>query len=138
MIVVQSLMDEAAYPWQALWYRKQVEAQLGGRMDDQYRLWFVEHAMHTGGVAPHPLVRCPPSGETGVPDPCQMSRLSPGRSPNPTRSEGSGEPDGEPTSPGLTRTQAYGRVRHTPSDLHAGGLAWTATNTPGCFGCRSA
>jgi len=52
MIVVQSLMDEAAYPWQALWYRKQVEAQLGDRMDDQYRLWFVEHAMHTGGAEP--------------------------------------------------------------------------------------
>ena len=52
MIVVQTLMDEAAYPWQALWYRKKVEAQLGDRMDDQYRLWFVEHAMHTGGAEP--------------------------------------------------------------------------------------
>ena len=48
MIVVQTLMDEAAYPWQALWYRKLVEAQLGDRVGDQYRLWFVEHAMHTG------------------------------------------------------------------------------------------
>jgi hypothetical protein len=52
MIVVQSLMDEAAYPWQALWYRKKVAAQLGDRIDDQYRLWFVEHAMHTGGAEP--------------------------------------------------------------------------------------
>ncbi len=52
MIVVQTLMDEAAYPWQALWYRKKVEAQLGDAMDDQYRLWFVEHAMHTGGAEP--------------------------------------------------------------------------------------
>ncbi len=52
MIVVQTLMDEAAYPWQALWYRKKVEAQLGDRIDDQYRLWFVEHAMHTGGAEP--------------------------------------------------------------------------------------
>jgi hypothetical protein len=52
MIVVQTLMDEAAYPWQALWYRKQVEAQLGAAMDHQYRLWFVEHAMHTGGAEP--------------------------------------------------------------------------------------
>jgi hypothetical protein len=52
MIVVQTLMDEAAYPWQALWYRRKVEAQLGDRMDDQYRLWFVEHAMHTGGAEP--------------------------------------------------------------------------------------
>jgi hypothetical protein len=52
MIVVQSLMDEAAYPWQALWYRKKVEAQLGDGLDDRYRLWFVEHAMHTGGAEP--------------------------------------------------------------------------------------
>jgi hypothetical protein len=52
MIVVQTLMDEAAYPWQALWYRKKVEAQLGDRIDDRYRLWFVEHAMHTGGAEP--------------------------------------------------------------------------------------
>jgi PKD domain len=52
MIVVQALMDEAAYPWQALWYRKQVAAQLGDRIDDQYRLWYVEHAMHTGGAEP--------------------------------------------------------------------------------------
>jgi len=52
MIVVQTLMDEAAYPWQALWYRKKVEAQLGDRIGDQYRLWFVEHAMHTGGAEP--------------------------------------------------------------------------------------
>jgi hypothetical protein len=48
MIIVQTLMDEAAYPWQALWYRKQVERQLGDRIDDQFRLWYVEHAMHTG------------------------------------------------------------------------------------------
>jgi len=48
MIMVQTLMDEAAYPWQALWYRGKVEAHLGDRLDDQYRLWFVEHAMHTG------------------------------------------------------------------------------------------
>jgi hypothetical protein len=52
MIAVQSLMDEAAYPWQALWYRKKVEAQLGDAIDDHYRLWFVEHAMHTGGAEP--------------------------------------------------------------------------------------
>jgi hypothetical protein len=52
MIVVQTLMDEAAYPWQALWYRKKVEAQLGDGIDDRYRLWFVEHAMHTGGAEP--------------------------------------------------------------------------------------
>ncbi len=47
MIVVESLMDEAAFPWQADWYRTQVQAALGPRLDDHYRLWFVDNAMHT-------------------------------------------------------------------------------------------
>jgi hypothetical protein len=51
MIVVQALMDEAAFPWQADWYRRLVEAALGPRFDDYYRLWFVENAMHTTQVA---------------------------------------------------------------------------------------
>jgi hypothetical protein len=46
MIVMECLMDEAAYPWQADWYRTRVRAALGPRFDDQYRLWFVDHAMH--------------------------------------------------------------------------------------------
>ncbi len=48
MIVVEALMDEAAYPWQADWYRRQVAKTLGPRLDDQFRLWFVDRAMHTG------------------------------------------------------------------------------------------
>jgi len=47
MIVVQTLMDEAAYPWQADWYRTKVKAALGSRFDDMYRLYFIDHAMHT-------------------------------------------------------------------------------------------
>jgi len=47
MIVVQALMDEAAYPWQADWYRSLVQSVLGPGLDDHYRLWFVDHAMHT-------------------------------------------------------------------------------------------
>lgn len=50
MIVVNSLMDEAAYPWQGDWYRTLVQESLGDRLDDQYRLWFVDHAMHTSPV----------------------------------------------------------------------------------------
>ncbi len=46
MIVVQHLMDEAAYPSQAHFYRQMVEATLGPQVDDHYRLWFVDHAMH--------------------------------------------------------------------------------------------
>ncbi|HET6950700.1 MAG TPA: hypothetical protein VFI47_10005 [Acidimicrobiales bacterium] len=49
MIVVQTLMDEAAFPWQAVWYRDRVRDALGALpLDDRYRLWFVDHAMHTG------------------------------------------------------------------------------------------
>ncbi|MET0387934.1 MAG: hypothetical protein ABW321_18320, partial [Polyangiales bacterium] len=48
MIVVETLMDEAAYPWQADWYHTKVQAALGGAIDDQYRLYFIDHAMHTG------------------------------------------------------------------------------------------
>jgi len=50
MIVVQCLLDEGAYPQQADWYRKRVEAVLGARIDDSYRLWFVDHAMHGAPV----------------------------------------------------------------------------------------
>ena len=46
MIVMECLMDEAAYPWQADWYRSKVRAALGPRFDDQYRLWFADNAMH--------------------------------------------------------------------------------------------
>jgi hypothetical protein len=48
MIVVEASLDEAAYPWQADWYRTQVRRALGERLDDQFRLWFVDKAMHTG------------------------------------------------------------------------------------------
>ena len=47
MILVQTLMDEAAFPCQADYYRGLVQAALGPKMDEQFRLWFVDHAMHT-------------------------------------------------------------------------------------------
>jgi len=50
MIVVEMLMDEAAYPWQADWYRSKVKAALGEKFDDNYRLWFIDNAMHTPPV----------------------------------------------------------------------------------------
>ncbi|MEM2573936.1 MAG: hypothetical protein QXF77_05935 [Candidatus Jordarchaeales archaeon] len=60
MIVVQALMDEAAFPWQADWYRRLVQAALGPRLDDHFRLWFVDNAMHTSPVAlptdPRPVI----------------------------------------------------------------------------------
>ncbi|MFW9894934.1 MAG: PKD domain-containing protein, partial [Candidatus Thorarchaeota archaeon] len=50
MIAVNMLMDEAAYPWQADWYRSKVKAALGDKFDDNYRLWFIDNAMHTPPV----------------------------------------------------------------------------------------
>jgi hypothetical protein len=47
MIVVENLMDEIAFPWHADWYRSKVQASLGAQFEDQYRLWYVEKAMHT-------------------------------------------------------------------------------------------
>jgi hypothetical protein len=46
MIVVQTLMDESAFPWQADWYRTKVKESLGEELDDRFRLWFVDHALH--------------------------------------------------------------------------------------------
>jgi hypothetical protein len=51
MIVVQNLMDEFAWPIFALHYRQKVEVAQEDRMDDQYRLWLVDHAMHGAPVA---------------------------------------------------------------------------------------
>lgn len=50
MIVVSCLMDEAAVPIAADYYRGLIADHLGDRMDDQYRLWFLDNAMHTTPV----------------------------------------------------------------------------------------
>ena len=46
MIVVQSLFDEIAYPQQVDWYRRRVAGALGDRIDDNFRVWFTDRAMH--------------------------------------------------------------------------------------------
>ena len=46
MIVVENLMDQDAFPWQADWYRTKVKENLGAGLDDNFRLWFTEHAIH--------------------------------------------------------------------------------------------
>lgn len=46
MIVVQTLMDESAFPWQADWYRTKVKEHLGEQWNDRFRLWYVDHALH--------------------------------------------------------------------------------------------
>ena len=46
MIVVESLMDQDALPWQADWYRAKVKGNLGPQLDENFRLWFTDHAIH--------------------------------------------------------------------------------------------
>jgi hypothetical protein len=47
MIVVECMHDGDALPWQADWYRKKVEDVEGPRVDEKYRLWYVDNANHT-------------------------------------------------------------------------------------------
>ena len=46
MIVVESLLDREALPWQADWYRTKVQEHLGAATDDHFRVWFVDNALH--------------------------------------------------------------------------------------------
>jgi hypothetical protein len=50
MIIVESMMDQDALPWQADWYRSKVKEALGDRIDDSFRLWYVDHALHGDGA----------------------------------------------------------------------------------------
>ncbi len=47
MIMVQCLMDEGAWPNNAIFYRRLVEGVWGPPVDEHYRLWFVDHAPHS-------------------------------------------------------------------------------------------
>lgn len=46
MILVESLWDREAFPWQADWYLKRVQANLGDKFDDNFRVWFTDRALH--------------------------------------------------------------------------------------------
>jgi hypothetical protein len=46
MIVVASLLDREALPWQADWYRRKVREHLGDATSDSFRLWYVDNALH--------------------------------------------------------------------------------------------
>ena len=47
MIVLESLLDIDALPWQADWYRTKVKEARGDRLDEEFRLYFIDHAQHT-------------------------------------------------------------------------------------------
>jgi hypothetical protein len=47
MIVIECLLDGDALPWQADWYRQRVAAVEGPRIDERYRLWYIDNSQHT-------------------------------------------------------------------------------------------
>jgi hypothetical protein len=46
MILLESLWDREAFPWQADWYRSKVKENLGDSTDNYFRLWYTDHALH--------------------------------------------------------------------------------------------
>ena len=46
MILVESMLDREAYPWQADWYRARAAEHLGAELDDRFRVWYVDNALH--------------------------------------------------------------------------------------------
>ncbi|MFU8946187.1 hypothetical protein ACLRGF_05565 [Mycetocola zhadangensis] len=46
MIVVASLLDREAFPWQADWYRSEVNKFIGDSVDERFRLWYTDNALH--------------------------------------------------------------------------------------------
>lgn len=46
MILLGSLMDREAFPWQCDWYRARVQEHLGDDSDNHFRIWYTEHALH--------------------------------------------------------------------------------------------
>ena len=48
MILCCSVWDREAFAWQGDWYRNKVKAHLGDATDDNFRLWYTDHATHGG------------------------------------------------------------------------------------------
>ncbi len=46
IIVVDSLLDREAVPWQADWYRQRFDSNYGKDAANRYRLWYTENALH--------------------------------------------------------------------------------------------
>jgi len=46
MILVESGLDREAFPWQADWYRARAEEFLGTQVDNRFRVWIVDNALH--------------------------------------------------------------------------------------------
>lgn len=46
VIVVACLLDREAFPWQADWLRARVAEHLGDAIDERFRLWYIDNALH--------------------------------------------------------------------------------------------
>jgi hypothetical protein len=46
MILLGSLWDTEAYPWQSDWYKARVKETYGDSIEDKFRLYFTDHANH--------------------------------------------------------------------------------------------
>jgi hypothetical protein len=46
MIVIETLVDEYASPWNGDWYHQKVKSVLGSKIDDSFRIWMIDNAMH--------------------------------------------------------------------------------------------
>jgi hypothetical protein len=46
MILLSSLWDREAFPWQADWYHARVKEHLGDSTENHFRLWYTDHALH--------------------------------------------------------------------------------------------
>jgi hypothetical protein len=46
MILISSLWDREAMPWQADWYRQRIAAHFGASADQHVRLWYTDYAQH--------------------------------------------------------------------------------------------
>lgn len=52
MILLESLWDTEAFPWQADWYYNQVKKQFGTNTNENFRLYFTDHANHADFPTP--------------------------------------------------------------------------------------
>lgn len=52
VILVDELLDTDAFAWPGDWYAKRVEANLGNQFDDNFRVWFNDHAHHVAPTGP--------------------------------------------------------------------------------------
>jgi hypothetical protein len=46
MILLENLWDREAYPWQGDWYRQKVAANAKAAVDDTFRIWYTDRALH--------------------------------------------------------------------------------------------